>query len=307
MHDLKVFTKITWPESVKRIFNSFHHNTVFLWFFSLHHEPVNGMWIDLSYWYSILARVRLCNPVKLRPIQASLWFTVDLRTWPCWKPPSRASRVSSKTASPLCRRRGTDASAPRSTAGGATTRSGTSTLRMHGIAWTRRVSVQNNIGGLKFCLHRNCVKATIVEKFAGPYDRGEYSPSVQKTLYDSQVLILQRIPEVRLHFQAKENNKNEPLSKMNKRSISEGGGNRDRHAKPALRHDRHDKNGHRQQKRSAFCCWQSFGKCWFKTCFTHVFALADSSSTWQSLRQHHWNTAQEATGQAVNKTFLWPL
>lgn len=35
---------------------------------------------------------------------------------------------------------------------------------------------------------------------------------------------------------------------MNKYSISEGGGNRDRHAKPALLHYRHDKNGHRQQK-----------------------------------------------------------
>ncbi|KAM4629495.1 uricase [Polymixia lowei] len=40
------------------------------------------------------------------------------------------------------------------------------------------------------------VKETIIEKFAGPYDRGEYSPSVQKTLYDTQVLILDRIPEV---------------------------------------------------------------------------------------------------------------
>ncbi|CAJ1060699.1 uricase [Xyrichtys novacula] len=41
-----------------------------------------------------------------------------------------------------------------------------------------------------------CVKDTIIEKFAGPYDRGEFSPSVQKTLYDSQVLILDRVPEV---------------------------------------------------------------------------------------------------------------
>uniref|UniRef100_A0A672SG79 Uricase n=1 Tax=Sinocyclocheilus grahami TaxID=75366 RepID=A0A672SG79_SINGR len=30
---------------------------------------------------------------------------------------------------------------------------------------------------------------TIIQKFAGPYDRGEYSPSVQKTLYDTQVLV----------------------------------------------------------------------------------------------------------------------
>lgn len=46
------------------------------------------------------------------------------------------------------------------------------------------------------CLSRNSVKETIIEKFAGPYDRGEYSPSVQKTLYDTQVLVLERIPEV---------------------------------------------------------------------------------------------------------------
>ncbi|XP_008294859.1 uricase [Stegastes partitus] len=41
-----------------------------------------------------------------------------------------------------------------------------------------------------------CVKETIIEKFAGPYDRGEFSPSVQKTLYDTQVLVLGRLPEV---------------------------------------------------------------------------------------------------------------
>lgn len=140
-----------------------------------------------------------------RPIQASLWFIVDLRTWPCWKPPSRASRVSSKTASLLCRRPGTDVSAPPSTAGGATTWFGTSTSTSHGMLepGVRWVSVRHNIGRLKFCVHRKSVKATIVEKFAGPYDRGEFTPSVQKTLYDSQVLILQRVPEVRLHFKAK--------------------------------------------------------------------------------------------------------
>ncbi|KAM9384999.1 uricase isoform 2-T3 [Pholidichthys leucotaenia] len=42
----------------------------------------------------------------------------------------------------------------------------------------------------------NCIKETIIEKFAGPYDRGEFSPSVQKTLYDTQVLVLDRVPEV---------------------------------------------------------------------------------------------------------------
>ncbi|KAG7487763.1 hypothetical protein MATL_G00026880 [Megalops atlanticus] len=40
------------------------------------------------------------------------------------------------------------------------------------------------------------VRDTIIEKFAGPYDRGEYSASVQKTLYDTQVLVLNRVPEV---------------------------------------------------------------------------------------------------------------
>ena len=40
------------------------------------------------------------------------------------------------------------------------------------------------------------MKNTIIEKFAGPYDRGEFSPSVQKTLYDTQVMVLNRLPEV---------------------------------------------------------------------------------------------------------------
>ncbi|KAL7396793.1 hypothetical protein ABVT39_011904 [Epinephelus coioides] len=40
------------------------------------------------------------------------------------------------------------------------------------------------------------VKETIIEKFAGPYHSGEYSPSVQKTLYDTQVLVLDRIAKV---------------------------------------------------------------------------------------------------------------
>ncbi|XP_073500100.1 uricase-like isoform X2 [Phyllobates terribilis] len=40
------------------------------------------------------------------------------------------------------------------------------------------------------------VKEIILDKFAGPYDKGEYSPSVQKTLYDIQVLCLSRIPEI---------------------------------------------------------------------------------------------------------------
>lgn len=40
------------------------------------------------------------------------------------------------------------------------------------------------------------VKDTIIEKFAGPYDHGEFSPSVQKTLYETQVLVLDRISQV---------------------------------------------------------------------------------------------------------------
>lgn len=46
------------------------------------------------------------------------------------------------------------------------------------------------------CPRRKTVKDTIIQKFAGPYDRGEYSPSVQKTLYDTQLLVLDRIPQV---------------------------------------------------------------------------------------------------------------
>lgn len=45
------------------------------------------------------------------------------------------------------------------------------------------------------CPCRKTVKATIIQNFAGPYDRGEYSPSVQKTLYDTQLLVLDRIPQ----------------------------------------------------------------------------------------------------------------
>ncbi|KAF7202410.1 uricase [Nothobranchius furzeri] len=54
----------------------------------------------------------------------------------------------------------------------------------------------NKVHGIDFDAAWKCVKETIIEKFAGPYDRGEYSPSVQKTLYETQVLVLERIPEV---------------------------------------------------------------------------------------------------------------
>ncbi|XP_019269522.1 uricase isoform X2 [Panthera pardus] len=40
------------------------------------------------------------------------------------------------------------------------------------------------------------VRDIVLEKFAGPYDKGEYSPSVQKTLYDIQVHSLSRVPEI---------------------------------------------------------------------------------------------------------------
>uniref|UniRef100_A0A4W2H6W5 Uricase n=1 Tax=Bos indicus x Bos taurus TaxID=30522 RepID=A0A4W2H6W5_BOBOX len=40
------------------------------------------------------------------------------------------------------------------------------------------------------------VRGIVLKKFAGPYDKGEYSPSVQKTLYDIQVLSLSQLPEI---------------------------------------------------------------------------------------------------------------
>ncbi|KAM4548830.1 uricase [Odontesthes bonariensis] len=54
----------------------------------------------------------------------------------------------------------------------------------------------NKVQDVDFDAAWKTVKETIVERFAGPYDRGEYSPSVQKTLYETQVLVLERIPEV---------------------------------------------------------------------------------------------------------------
>ncbi|XP_056132403.1 uricase [Lampris incognitus] len=54
----------------------------------------------------------------------------------------------------------------------------------------------NKIQYTNFDAAWKCVKETIIDKFAGPYHCGEYSPSVQKTLYDTQVLILDRVPEV---------------------------------------------------------------------------------------------------------------
>ncbi|KAM3620554.1 uncharacterized protein V6R79_025275 [Siganus canaliculatus] len=54
----------------------------------------------------------------------------------------------------------------------------------------------NKVQDVDFDAAWKCVKETIVEKFAGPYDCGEYSPSVQKTLYETQVMVLDRVPEV---------------------------------------------------------------------------------------------------------------
>ena len=48
------------------------------------------------------------------------------------------------------------------------------------------------------------MKDTIIEKFAGPYDRGQYSPSVQKTLYETQVLVLDRVSEVSPCFRSQD-------------------------------------------------------------------------------------------------------
>ena len=47
-----------------------------------------------------------------------------------------------------------------------------------------------------FLCSREAVRSIVLEKFAGPSDKGEYSPSVQKTLYDTQVLSLSQLPQV---------------------------------------------------------------------------------------------------------------
>ncbi|XP_051930605.1 uricase isoform X1 [Hippocampus zosterae] len=54
----------------------------------------------------------------------------------------------------------------------------------------------NKVQDVNFDTVWKCVKDTIIETFAGPFDQGEFSPSVQKTLYDTQVLVLTRAPEV---------------------------------------------------------------------------------------------------------------
>lgn len=66
--------------------------------------------------------------------QELLRFTVGWKTWLCWKQHSPASRVSSETASPLCRKPKTGVSAPRSTLGGATAALRVSTMMLPGNA-----------------------------------------------------------------------------------------------------------------------------------------------------------------------------
>ncbi|XP_059771428.1 uricase [Balaenoptera ricei] len=40
------------------------------------------------------------------------------------------------------------------------------------------------------------IRDVVLKKFVGPYDKGEYSPSIQKTLYDIQMLSLSQVPEI---------------------------------------------------------------------------------------------------------------
>ncbi|XP_069089457.1 uricase-like isoform X1 [Pleurodeles waltl] len=53
----------------------------------------------------------------------------------------------------------------------------------------------NRSRGIDFEGSWKTVFEIIKDKFAGSYDSGEYSPSVQKTLYDIQVMTLSKLPE----------------------------------------------------------------------------------------------------------------
>lgn len=53
-----------------------------------------------------------------------------------------------------------------------------------------------NLRGLNFDHAWETVRTTILEEFAGPVDTGVYSPSVQKTLYDTQKSALGKIPQM---------------------------------------------------------------------------------------------------------------
>ena len=50
----------------------------------------------------------------------------------------------------------------------------------------------------KFCYDKafDLVKSTICEVFAGPAKHGIHSASLQKTLYDTERLVLERVPQV---------------------------------------------------------------------------------------------------------------
>lgn len=54
----------------------------------------------------------------------------------------------------------------------------------------------HTLSGLNFDTAWETAKASILDIFAGPPDTGVFSPSVQKTLYDSQKLILSKIPQM---------------------------------------------------------------------------------------------------------------
>ncbi|XP_075038099.1 uricase-like isoform X2 [Mixophyes fleayi] len=54
----------------------------------------------------------------------------------------------------------------------------------------------NTSKGVNFDSVWQTMREIILDTFAGPYDKGEYSPSVQKTLYDIQLLGLSNVPEI---------------------------------------------------------------------------------------------------------------
>ncbi|CAL1593565.1 unnamed protein product [Knipowitschia caucasica] len=54
----------------------------------------------------------------------------------------------------------------------------------------------NKVYDVDFDAAWKAVKDIIIDKFAGPYDTGVYSPSVQKTLYEAQVMVLGQLPEI---------------------------------------------------------------------------------------------------------------
>ncbi|XP_063795037.1 uricase-like [Pseudophryne corroboree] len=54
----------------------------------------------------------------------------------------------------------------------------------------------NTPKGINFDSTWRIMRNIILDKFAGPCDKGEYSPSVQKTLYDIQILGLSNVPQI---------------------------------------------------------------------------------------------------------------